>query len=397
MITINGKYNFAHIMCDKLDSTTHNQIRDFLNCPAFKGTQIRIMADTHAGIGSVIGYTSTMNDQIIPNVVGVDLGCGIEAYCLGKITIDFEALDKHIRQNVPSGFKANRDICSELSDRETAPFLFGNTVYANTSHFMAEIKELSDLIFNKDGERLKKVYRSLGSLGGGNHFLEIDVDENGVSWLLVHSGSRNFGLQVCNYFQNKAKELMKKFFLEDQFKDTAFLPLDLGGDEYLLGMRTSQKYAVLNRHLIAKTIVNDFFGLDIMTIKSIKTVHNYISFEDNIIRKGAISAHENERVLIPINMRDGTIVGIGKGSKKWNHSAPHGAGRVLGRKEANRTLSMDEYKNTMKDVWTSCVSEKTLDEAPMAYKSLDFILKAIEETVDVEFVMKPIYNFKAQD
>jgi len=383
MLTINGKYNFAHVMVDEIDETTREQIETFLNCPVFKGTQIRIMADTHAGAGAVIGFTATLGDRIIPNVVGVDIGCGIEAYRLGKINIDFQELDTFIRNNIPSGFSV-REKPAKTANKDMEFFI----------RIVNSICEKINLDFNR-------VHLSLGTLGGGNHFIEIDKDENEVSWLLIHSGSRNFGLKVANFHQKKAVELMKTFMI-DSMKDLEFLPMEFGGREYLSDMEIAQKYAVLNRHIIAKTIIEEYFGRHggperIEDVESVKSIHNYISMKEKIIRKGAISAQEGEMVIIPLNMRDGSIIARGKGSKKWNNSAPHGAGRIMGRKEAHRKLKLEDFQKTMEGIWTSCISEKTLDEAPMAYKSVKLILDSIGETVEIVSLIKPVYNFKATD
>ena len=377
MRTINGKYNFAHVMIKELESSTVEQIESFLNCPVFKGAQIRIMADCHAGMGAVIGFTSTMGDAVIPNVVGVDLGCGVEAYCLNKIDIDFPSLDAFIRENIPSGFSVRGRPARELG---------------NHKDFISEVEDLCE----KTDQDFNRVKLSLGTLGSGNHHQELGKDENGNVWFEIHTGSRNFGLRIANYHQKKAKELMKTFMIES-VKDLEFLPMKYGGEEYLADALIAQRYANLNRHIIAKTVIEDFFGIDLNTVEAVKSVHNYISPKDNIIRKGAISAHKGEKVVIPLNMRDGFLIGVGKGSKKWNFSCCHGAGRVMGRKEAHRRLNLEDFKETMKGVWTSCVSEKTLDEAPMAYKDAAMIIAAIKETVEVTSQVKPVYNFKATD
>jgi len=377
MRTINGKHNFAHVMIDDLEESTVEQIESFLNCPVFKGSQIRIMADCHAGAGAVIGFTATTGEHVIPNVVGVDLSCGVESYCLGKIDIDFPSLDAFIRENIPSGFSVREKPSEEiLSHKETI--------------------DLVGLVCDKTNQDFDRVKRSLGTLGGGNHAIEVGKDEDGVSWLMIHTGSRNFGLKIANYHQKKAKELMKTFMV-DSIKDLEFLPMEYGGKEYLTDTLIAQRYAELNRHVIAKTIIEGFFRIDLDTVEAIKTIHNYIDQRYDMIRKGAISARKGERVVIPLNMRDGFLIGVGKGSKKWNNSAPHGAGRVMGRKEAHRRLKLEDFQDTMKGVWSSCISEKTLDEAPMVYKDAAMIIAAIGETVEVTSQVKPVYNFKATD
>lgn len=404
MITINGKYNFAHIMCDEVEDNVREQIKTLLDLPVFKGEQIRIMADTHFGMGCVIGLTSTLGDYVIPNIVGVDIGCGIEAYCLGKQEIDFQALDNFIRENIPSGKNVRTTRSPVLKNEKLINEAVEFVLFDNESiPFLYTIRNEAWMVFSEDKEREKKterVFLSLGTLGGGNHFIEVDQDPEGNYWLLIHTGSRNFGLQIANYYQKEAKELARKFFLDldDKYKNLEFLPLGtkLGGEDYLRSMRIAQNYAALNRYIITDEILS-FLGYVIDITTSIKTVHNYIDIKNKIVRKGAISAQDGERVLIPINMKEGTIVGVGKGSKKWNFSAPHGAGRILGRNQAKKTLSMREYEEKMYGVWTTSVTEKTLDEAPMAYKDKRFIMDAVQETVDVQFVMKSVYNFKAQD
>lgn len=395
MIVIEGKYNFAQVMVDELDQNAREQIENFLSCPVFKGSKIRIMPDCHSGKGSVIGFTATLGNYIIPQVIGVDVGCGVEAYHIGNFPIDFQKFDDFIRKNIPSGMSVRNNISQYLTD-ETLEELFPQEKLT-VEQFKATIKNISDKIHYCDSEKVSRHIRSLGTLGGGNHFEEIDVDLNGENWLLLHTGSRNFGLRICNYHQNKAKKLIEKFFIQDEYKDLEFLPMDMGGEEYLEDMRFAQKFAALNRCLIAKHILQDFFSIKRFNeVKKIKSVHNYIG-DDNIIRKGAISAKIGEKVLIPFNMRDGVIVGTGKGNKNWNVSAPHGSGRIMSRNEAKKNLSLEEFKKTMDGIWTSCVSKDTLDEAPMAYKDKDLILNAIKETVDVDFWLKPVYNFKSSE
>jgi RNA-splicing ligase RtcB len=318
-----------------------------------------------------------MNGYVIPNVVGVDLGCGIESYNFGQIQFDdreFKALEDFIRNEIPSGF-AVRNKVSETWKNQSTSF------------------KLSILVTCAKMELdMNRVELAIGTLGGGNHFLELDIDPERNVWFTVHTGSRNFGLKVCGHHQNIAKKLMNEMFIGDAYKRLEFLPLDKGGNDYLEDMKIAQQYAALNRESIVNTI-KDFFKKE--PSDSIKTVHNYINFEDNIIRKGAISAHENEKVLIPLNMRDGVIVGTGKGNSKWNYSAPHGAGRILSRSKAKQELSLDKMKEDMEGIWSESINKKTLDEAPDAYKDSQVIINAIKETVDIDFIMKPIYNFKA--
>ena len=377
MIVLHGKYNHARVMIDHIDATTQNQIVNFLNHPVFSGSPIVIMPDCHSGKGAVIGFTMPLRQHVIPNVIGVDLGCGVYAYNLGKINIKFKHLDHFIRANIPSGHAIRTSDNSLIDSIST--------------------KLVSDLemICSRIGEDLSYTIRSIGTLGGGNHYIELDRDKHDNVWLVLHSGSRHFGLAVATYYQKKAKQLAIKMFLEKSiYNGLEFLPLDIGGNEYLADARIAQIFADLNRECMARVLLNGFFNQDIKYVKSIKSVHNYIG-DDNIIRKGAISAHDGEQVIIPLNMRDGAIIGIGKGIKAWNFSAPHGAGRNYSRKKAREKFTLDQFEKEMANVWSSCVKTKTLDESPMAYKDASDILENINETVDVQEIIKPIYNFKA--
>ena len=381
MQTFRGKYNSANVMIDELDQETISQIYSFLNHPAFANTYIAIMPDTHAGAGAVIGYTAKMNEYVIPNVVGVDIGCGVLAYPLEVTDIDFKKFDQFIKKNVPSGFNIRS------TDEKMV-------IGKKPRDFFRTADDVLDLA-GKTGQEREKVIGSIGTLGGGNHFIEIDKTDDGKFWLLIHSGSRNFGLRVANHYQGKAKELLKTMFVgADAYKNLEYLPIGFGAEEYLEAMRIAQDYARLNRGVMAQVIMH-FFGESAWNNEAIETVHNYINFEDKIIRKGAVSAHEGERLVIPFNMRDGVIVCKGKGNKKWNYSAPHGAGRILSRRKAKETLSMDEFKSSMEGIYTTTATENTIDESPMAYKDKDVIIEAIQETVEIEFFMKPVYNFKA--
>lgn len=359
-------------MVNDIDPETVKQIYSFLNHPAFQKIKIVIMPDCHAGSGAVIGYTAQMNEYVIPNVVGVDIGCGIDAYNIGNLDVDFKKLDDFIRENIPSGFK----------------------IHVTRPKIAQDLHDKILMVANKiETENFDRFINSCGSLGGGNHFIELDRDPSGNLWFVLHSGSRNFGLQIAKYHQNKAKDLMKEMFIGQAYKDLEFLPLTRGGNDYLEDMKIAQEYAVENRRLMAEKVLNDFFHKDLQC-ENIKCVHNYINFNDNIVRKGAISAHVGERVLIPLNMRDGTIVATGHGNSAWNFSAPHGAGRLMSRTAAKAMFSENEFKKEMVDVWSSCVGKSTLDEAPMAYKDKKTILSSISETVTVDFLMKPVYNFK---
>jgi tRNA-splicing ligase RtcB (3'-phosphate/5'-hydroxy nucleic acid ligase) len=376
MITYTGKYNSANVMIDLVDETTSQQIYTFLNHPAFAHTYIAIMPDTHAGEGAVIGYTAKMNDYVIPNVVGVDIGCGVLAVRIGDTPQwDLKTIDDFIHQNIPAGFAHRGDILS------------------TSEEFVQDIMIASANI----GLNYKDVLRQLATLGGGNHFIEIDKAPDNSLWLIVHTGSRNFGLQIAKAHQKVASDLLRTFFAgADAYKKLEYLPVNTReGQSYLGDMKIAQNFAKMNRFKIADIILTQCFNLNIYSLEQIESVHNYINFDDNIIRKGAIQANLNQRLLIPFNMRDGIAVCTGKGNKKWNNSAPHGAGRILSRRKAKDTLTNEEFQKQMEGIYTTTANQGTIDESPMVYKDKDIILEAIQETVNVDFLMKPIYNFKA--
>ena len=390
------------IFTENIEQEALDQIHALLSQEAFKDCKVRIMPDVHAGAGCVIGFTADLGKKVIPNIVGVDIGCGMHTLMLGNIDIDFEKLDAVIRQYVPSGRNVHE----------------GRLI---------QFPELQQLHCYRELRDTKRLERSIGTLGGGNHFIEIDVDEDGGKYLIIHSGSRNLGKQVAEYYQNLAIDLMsgkddlfakqealiKEYKaagrkseiqtaikeLHRQFKATTpNIPKDLCyltgkyREQYLDDMLICQKFALLNRVNIARLIVSRM-GWNV--IDEFTTIHNYI--EDNMVRKGAISAKRGEKVLIPINMRDGCIIGIGKGNKDWNCSAPHGAGRIMSRMKAKETLDMTEYAKSMDGIYTTSVGIDTIDEAPMVYKPMDEIIKNIEPTVRIERIIKPIYNFKASE
>lgn len=399
---LENKYNLK-IFTNNIKHECLNQIENLLQLNVFKDCKVRIMPDTHAGKGCVIGFTADLGNKVIPNIVGVDIGCGMLCVELGNIELDLERLDKVIHDNIPSG----RNI------REQKLFNFDKI---NDLYCLRELKETNK--FNK----------AIGTLGGGNHFIEIDIDEENNKYLVIHTGSRNLGKQVAEYYQNLAielrsgkeemfkrkEEIIKTYKekgrkseiqkalkeLEKEYKNNKpDLPNELCYLEdkyremYLHDMKICQEYASLNRNYIARTILINM-GLQIYQ-KHFETIHNYISFEDNIVRKGAISAKEGEKVLIPINMRDGSIIAIGKGNVDWNNSAPHGAGRLMSRSQAKRTFQLDEFIKSMQGIYTTSISESTIDEAPFVYKPIQEILDNIKDTVDVIKIIKPIYNFKA--
>lgn len=381
MITMKGKFNTANIMIDEIDETTRTQIQGFLNHPAFANSYIAIMPDCHAGKGAVVGFTMKINDYIIPNIVGVDIGCGMLSARFNVESVDLEAFDRFIKQNIPAGFNIHKGM--EKADR------YGDLIDA---HFKLSLLEFCD----KYALDFYKVYNSIGTLGGGNHFIELGTDNAGKYRVTIHSGSRNFGLRIANHFQAIAKANLQKYFLGETYKDLEFLLVDSDeGRAYLEAVCFATNYASTNRWAMME-IISRFFGSKPVDV--IASVHNFIG-DDNIIRKGATPAHKGEKVLIPFNMKDGIAICVGKGSSKYNCSAPHGAGRILSRSKAKAQLSLDSFQKEMKDagIYTTTANASTLDEAPAAYKDKDIILKNIAETVDVVDFIKPIYNFKAGD
>ena len=394
MIELQGEHNTAKVFTDIVDSTTISQIITLLNMPYMKGCQTRIMPDCHAGSGCVIGTTIQLKDKVVPNLVGVDIGCGMLAIKLAEKEIDLERLDKVINERVPSGF--------DIHNRPITKF-----------------HDLEDLICPVD---VKRAQCSLGSLGGGNHFIEIDKDANGNLWLVIHTGSRHLGIEVCKYYQKLGINKLRKEEIGKKIEDTIArlkaegkerdientikilkmqhqaIPDDLcyiEGDDfnnYIHDMKITQRYAKRNRETIAHTII-DNMGFTI--VDHFDTIHNYINMDDMILRKGSISAREGERVIIPMNMRDGSLICVGKGNPDWNYSAPHGAGRLLSRAQARQQLDLKEFEESMKGIYSTSVADTTIDEAPMVYKRMEDIVDNITDTVAIVGVIKPIYNFKA--
>lgn len=389
------------IFTHNIEDSALEQITTLVKQPAFSNCKIRIMPDVHAGAGCVIGFTADLGDKVIPNIVGVDIGCGMLTAELDRVDVDFKKLDSVIRDRVPAGKTVhNPDFCPVF-----------NSTAAND---LINRLHCKDQLRNRDWLEC-----SMGTLGGGNHFIEIDEDDYGNKYLNIHTGSRNLGKQVADIYQKLAintiysdkklrSELITKLKSEGREKDiqkeieklkyeTSLRPpqqlcylMDDDRERYLHDMRVCQKFAQLNRMLIAAAILG---GMGWNGGCMFQTIHNYID-DENMVRKGAISAKDRERVLIPINMRDGCILGVGKGNPDWNYSAPHGAGRIMSRHEAREKVSMDEYKNAMNGIFTTSISEETIDESPMVYKSMDEIVNYIEPTVSIEKIIKPIYNFK---
>lgn len=397
MIKINGVHNEAIVFTDSVDDTTYAQILELCNQDFVKGSTIRIMPDTHAGAGCTIGTTMTITDKIVPNLVGVDIGCGMFVSFLGVRSddINFEKLDSVINETIPHGFNVRDNV---------HPFGEGidfDSVHANIN--------------------INRSKLSVGTLGAGNHFIEVN-DYNGMAMLVVHTGSRNLGKQIAEWHQNRAykvlkdneylvtrKEIIDSLSSEGRFneigpaldalkKSSPVIKKDLAylfGEEmndYLDDMRIAQEFSMVNRKAIADEIIK---GMGWSVTDSFTTVHNYIDMDSMILRKGAISANQGERVIIPVNMRDGSILGEGLGNKYWNYSGPHGAGRILSRSAAHKKLDVAEFKNEMEGIWSSSVGASTLDESPMAYKPLDDIVRFIGESVKIKKIVKPIYNFKS--
>jgi len=400
MLELQGKYTDAKIHAETVEQEVISQVYDLLNHPMFKDETVRIMADTHAGKGCVIGMTPTTRNIIIPNIIGVDINCGM-------LSINLESLDNFITTKIPNGRNTNSKI-QGINLSQT---------------LLDEIKRISKITNSSYDRHLL----SIGSLGGGNHFIEVSVDKDNNKWLIIHSGSRNFGLQVAKYhqkvaedycrdvvkslmnvknktlglFQQQRKDMSSKLVVDyietvnDNInkykvnKDLSFLENDLA-ENYIKDMKVASKFAHYSRESMADRIVK---FLNVKPVDKFETVHNY--YDGEIIRKGAISAKLGEKVLIPINMKDGSILAIGKGNSDYNYSAPHGAGRLMSRSKAKATLDLDEFKESMNEVYSTSVCKSTLDEAPQSYKSIDEILNNINETVDVIDILKPIYNFKS--
>lgn len=400
MFEIKGKMNTAICYASVVESEAIEQVRRICNYDFTVGSRIRIMPDVHVGKGCNIGTTMTIADKAVPNLVGVDIGCGMYTVNLGKIEPDFEKIDEAVHF-VPSGH--------DVWDRVQEPF---------------DLQRLRCYRSLNDTVRLS---RSLGTLGGGNHFIEIDEAKDGTKYLVIHSGSRNLGKQVAELYQKMAvmqhcgdhdflsrkseiiefcrkqgrrSEIQKELCrLEAEYrKQKPDMPDDLcyvsGScfDDYLHDVEICQEFARRSREIMAKVVLQ---RTGLQSAEAFHTVHNYIATDEMILRKGAIAAHRGEKVLIPINMRDGSVLAVGKGNEEWNFSAPHGAGRVLSRSAAKSSLSLEEYRECMAGVYTTSVNQSTLDEAPMAYKSLNDIVDVIGETVDIIDIMKPVYSFKS--
>ena len=366
MLELTGKFNTAKLFTDEAEQGTVTQIEHLLNQEFTTGSKIRIMPDAHVGMGCTIGTTMTIHDKVVPNLVGVDIGCGMETVLLKDKRIELEQLDKTIHQYIPSGFSIRKE----------------------PHHYNDDI-DLSKLRCFKHTDS-KRARLSIGTLGGGNHFIELGKDEDESLYLVIHSGSRNLGKQVCEHYQNVAADsLGRKGKGADRV--LAYLEGQLF-DDYLHDMAIVQKYADLNRKAMVKELQK---RIKFKIVEQFQTVHNYIDLDSMILRKGAISAKKDEMVSIPMNMRDGSLICIGKGRDDWNNSAPHGAGRLMSRKVAKEKITLTEYEKSMKGIYSTTVNRSTLDEAPFAYKPMEEIIRNMGDTVDIVKKIKPIYNFKA--
>lgn len=398
MLKIKGKYNVANVYTDTIEESAAKQIETLCDQGFVKGSKIRIMPDVHAGAGCTIGTTMTITDKVVPNLVGVDIGCGMETISISNKRLELQKLDKLIYGSIPSGFEVRK-----------------------TPHRYNEQIDLTQLRCLK-AVQLDRAQKSIGTLGGGNHFIEVNRDEEGRLYVVVHSGSRHLGLEVAKYYQEAGyrqlnrndkqdmEELITRYKSEGrdkeiqsalkEFKNQVLtdVPHTLAYvtgrlfEDYIHDMKIVQQFAELNRKAMMAEIIK---GMKLDVVDQFTTTHNYIDTDAMILRKGAVSAKNGERLLIPINMRDGSLICIGKGNEDWNYSAPHGAGRLMSRVKAKHSFTVSEFKVQMKDIYTTSVKKETLDECPMAYKNIDDIVGNIGPTADIVKIIKPIYNFKA--
>ncbi len=400
MIEIKGTYNTAYAFTGEVEPKAAAQIRDVCDQPHFEGCKIRIMPDVHAGKGCTIGTTMTIRDKVVPNMVGVDIGCGMETVRLREREIDFAKLDQAIRAHVPCG--------REVREREH-PY--------NARIDLTQLRCGGEL-------QLGRAHMSIGTLGGGNHFIEMDQDDEGNLYLVVHSGSRHLGTEIADWYQQEGfralcghskvqidalirelkhagrdKEIQRRV-REAKASNEAPVSKDMAYvegklfDDYIHDMRITQAFAALNRKAMVDVILS---AMALTAEDSFTTIHNYIDTESMILRKGAVSAHAGEKLLIPINMRDGSLLCTGLGNDDWNQSAPHGAGRLMSRMEAHRRLSLSQFQDEMRGIYSTSINKDTLDESPMAYKSMDAIVDNIAPTARIEKIIRPVYNFKASE
>lgn len=398
MITIQGKFGEAKIFIDNTEPGLKEQVQKVLDNIVSKDQKIRIMPDCHIGSGVCIGFTSTITDKVCPNYVGVDIGCGMLVQTLKDSHIELGKLDKVIHANVPAGFNIHKK-----------------------AHRWADDTRIQELRCKAELPNMPKFHLAIGTLGGGNHFIEVNKDETGQLFLVIHTGSRNLGKQIADYYQQKAYDAMKskrvsdlaeildnlkkngrvdeidaaiKYFHSNNPEPDKAMAYCEGQlmDDYLHDMAIAQEYASLNRKAIADIIQ---CGMRWKVEGEFETIHNYIDMDTKILRKGAVRAEKGEMLIIPANMRDGSMICVGKGNEDYNYSAPHGCGRLMSRKKAKETFGMDEFRKSMEGIYTTCVNRDTLDESPMSYKPMQEIIDNIGDTVDIVNIIKPIYNFKA--
>ena len=400
MKEIFGQFNSAKILTDKIDELSESQIKKLCDQEFIKDSKIRIMPDVHAGAGCTIGTTMTIKDKVVPNLVGVDIGCGMETILLEEKSVDFVQFDRFIYERIPSGMNVR-----------------------NKPHIYSQECQIEDLKCFKFINHSRAI-KSVGTLGGGNHIIEIDKDDDGNLYIVIHSGSRYLGKEVAEYYQEEAYNQLNncsKKMLDDTIADLKAqgrkseiqstiaklkeqvitdIPKNLAYasgylfDDYIHDMKIVQKYAVLNRKAMAEQLLN---GLGLTAKEEFTTIHNYIDTDSMILRKGAVSAKKDEKLLIPINMRDGSLICIGKGNEDWNCSAPHGAGRLFSRTQAKKNFTVDEFKKSMEGIFTTSANKETLDECPMAYKTMDDIVNNISPTAEIIKIIKPVYNYKASE
>lgn len=398
MFELNGKYNTAKVFTNVVDDSAISQIIELCNQEFASGSKIRIMPDVHAGAGCTVGTTMTITDKVVPNLVGVDIGCGMEVVRIKEKELDLGKLDKLIHDKIPSGFNIRNKPVQEIK-------------YLNLNELRC--------FHHIDIDRAEK---SLGTLGGGNHFIEANKDDDGNIYIVIHSGSRHLGLEVAKYYQEEAykqlngsfkeevQKLITKLKAEGRQKEIeselnklknvkrtnipkhlAYVEGKLFSD-YIHDMFIIQQYAEWNRAVMMDEII---YGMELTVTENFTTIHNYIDRDKMILRKGAVSAIKGKKLLIPINMRDGSLICVGKGHPDWNYSAPHGAGRLMSRSQAKEAFKMEDYISEMEGIYTTSISRDTLDECPMAYKNMSDIVDNIKDTVDILKVITPIYNFKA--
>ncbi|WP_407312322.1 RtcB family protein [Desulfosporosinus sp. SB140] len=398
MLEIKGKHNIAKVFTEVLEEGASSQIETLCNQEFVRDSKIRIMPDVHAGAGCTIGTTMTITNKVVPNLVGVDIGCGMETISISNKRLELQKLDKLIYEKIPSGFEVRK-----------IPHRYNEQID------LTQLRCLKAL-------QLDRAEKSIGTLGGGNHFIEVNKDEEGYLYIVVHSGSRHLGLEVAKYYQeagykrlnhndkSEMDALIARYKSEgrdkeirnaiQEFKNQVLtdIPFSLAYvtgslfEDYIYDMKIVQRFAEINRKAMITEIVK---GMKLDVVEQFTTTHNYIDTDTMILRKGAVSAKKAEKLLVPINMRDGSLICVGKGNEDWNCSAPHGAGRLMSRSKAKQSFTVSEFKKQMKDIFTTSVNKETLDECPMAYKNMDDIVNNIGPTADIVKVIKPIYNFKA--